>query len=101
MRAHSEHDCRFAHDCRFGVSRKAFAGYLDGMAEPSYPSKACPICGKPAVERFRPFCSGRCKDVDLNRWLSGAYAIPVAESEDDTEGEGRENARDQARDEES
>jgi uncharacterized protein len=75
--------------------------YLDVMTDPSQPSRACPICGKPAVTRFRPFCSGRCKDVDLNRWLSGHYAIPVAESEDDSEGEGRENARDQARDRES
>ena len=56
------------------------------MAEPSYVSKPCPICGKPAAERFRPFCSGRCKDVDLNRWFSGAYAIPAAESADDSDG---------------
>jgi endogenous inhibitor of DNA gyrase (YacG/DUF329 family) len=55
--------------------------YLKCMPETSKP---CPICGKPAVARFRPFCSRRCKDVDLNRWLSGAYAIPVVESEDDT-----------------
>ena len=38
-----------------------------------------------AAERFRPFCSGRCKDVDLHRWFSGAYAIPAAESADDSE----------------
>ena len=55
------------------------------MNEAPYPAKPCPICGKPAAERFRPFCSGRCKDVDLNRWLSGAYAIPAAESADDSE----------------
>jgi endogenous inhibitor of DNA gyrase (YacG/DUF329 family) len=36
--------------------------------------------------RFRPFCSGRCKDVDLNRWLSGHYAIPAAETDEDSEG---------------
>jgi endogenous inhibitor of DNA gyrase (YacG/DUF329 family) len=46
------------------------------------PSRPCPICRKPAVERFRPFCSARCKDVDLNRWFSGAYAIPGTETED-------------------
>jgi uncharacterized protein len=39
-------------------------------------TKPCPICGKPSVEASRPFCSDRCKDVDLNRWLSGTYAIP-------------------------
>ncbi len=40
---------------------------------------ACPNCGKPASPAFKPFCSKRCADVDLNRWLSGTYAIPVAE----------------------
>ena len=59
--------------------------YLDGMAEPTYGAKPCPICGKPAADRFRPFCSARCKDVDLHRLFSGAYAIPAAESADDSE----------------
>lgn len=36
----------------------------------------CPICGKPAAARWRPFCSKRCADVDLGRWLGGGYAIP-------------------------
>ena len=36
----------------------------------------CPICGKPAVEGFRPFCSKRCADIDLGTWLKGGYAIP-------------------------
>ena len=39
----------------------------------------CPICSKPAAEAFRPFCSKRCADVDLNRWLGGQYAIPAEE----------------------
>jgi endogenous inhibitor of DNA gyrase (YacG/DUF329 family) len=69
------------------------------MAEPSHPSRACPICGKPAATRFRPFCSGRCKDVDLNRWLSGHYAIPAVESEDDSDRDGE--MRDPTRDRES
>ena len=46
-------------------------------------TKPCPICGKPRVEKFRPFCSRRCADIDLHRWLGGAYAIPAAEQEDD------------------
>ena len=46
-------------------------------------SEACPICGKPAVEAFRPFCSKRCADVDLNRWLSGIYTVPVKEADDE------------------
>jgi endogenous inhibitor of DNA gyrase (YacG/DUF329 family) len=40
------------------------------------PVRPCPICGKASVQAFHPFCSGRCADVDLHRWLSGAYVIP-------------------------
>jgi len=47
--------------------------------------KACPICGKPTNERTKPFCSKRCADVDLHRWLSGSYAIPVTEDEEEDE----------------
>ncbi len=36
----------------------------------------CPICGKPARTETRPFCSRRCADVDLSRWLGGVYRIP-------------------------
>ena len=36
----------------------------------------CPICSKPEAEGFKPFCSKRCADVDLGRWLKGGYAIP-------------------------
>ena len=46
---------------------------------------ACPICGKPVAQEFRPFCSRRCADVDLNRWLSGVYAVPVKEDEEEDE----------------
>lgn len=35
----------------------------------------CPICGKEAVEPFRPFCSGRCARIDLGRWLGGVYRV--------------------------
>jgi len=50
------------------------------------PAPLCPICGKPADAAVRPFCSKRCADIDLNRWLSGVYAVPVKE-EDDEDGE--------------
>jgi uncharacterized protein len=46
-------------------------------------SAQCPICDRPVVHRHRPFCSKRCADVDLNRWLSGSYTIPVVEEEDE------------------
>ncbi len=68
---------------RFQLCVRQRRAYLDGVPEAPYPSKSCPICGKPAAERFRPFCSGRCKDVDLNRWFKGAYAIPAVESAED------------------
>jgi endogenous inhibitor of DNA gyrase (YacG/DUF329 family) len=43
----------------------------------------CPLCGKPRSESFRPFCSKRCADIDLARWLGGTYAIAAVESSDD------------------
>ncbi|MCY1648370.1 DNA gyrase inhibitor YacG [Caulobacter sp. SL161] len=46
-------------------------------------SAKCPICAKPADSAFRPFCSKRCADVDLQRWLSGRYV--VAGGDDDEE----------------
>jgi uncharacterized protein len=46
-------------------------------------AKPCPICGKPAIASAKPFCSDRCRDVDLNRWLSGSYAIPAREGEEE------------------
>jgi uncharacterized protein len=46
-------------------------------------TSACPICGKLADDKFHPFCSKRCADIDLNRWLSGVYAVPVKEEEDE------------------
>ena len=57
--------------------------HMQGMSERELRTKPCAICGKPAAEPFRPFCSRRCADVDLNRWLSGVYAVPVKEEEDE------------------
>jgi endogenous inhibitor of DNA gyrase (YacG/DUF329 family) len=48
------------------------------MAEPV---PACPVCAKPQEPRYRPFCSRRCADVDLQRWLSGVYAAPAEDDE--------------------
>ena len=44
------------------------------------PRRPCPICGKPSSQRFHPFCSARCADIDLHRWLGGTYAIPTEET---------------------
>ncbi|MEM7597878.1 MAG: DNA gyrase inhibitor YacG [Pseudomonadota bacterium] len=36
---------------------------------------SCPICGKPVLPRYRPFCSKRCADIDLGKWMRGDYAV--------------------------
>jgi endogenous inhibitor of DNA gyrase (YacG/DUF329 family) len=55
------------------------------------PTKRCPVCGKPVLQRFRPFCSKRCADIDLNRWLSGRYAVPVVEEDASANLDGRDD----------
>ena len=46
----------------------------------------CSICGKLMVQAFKPFCSARCADIDLARWLSGSYAISSQTEDDDEDG---------------
>ena len=53
----------------------------DDKTPPEPPAKdkrnrVCPNCGKPRTERYSPFCSKRCADIDLHRWLNGGYVIP-------------------------
>ncbi|UWQ19373.1 DNA gyrase inhibitor YacG [Jannaschia sp. M317] len=43
---------------------------------------SCPICQKPPAPKYRPFCSARCADVDLGRWMRGAYAVPSTDPDD-------------------
>lgn len=43
----------------------------------------CPVCGKESQPGYRPFCSRRCADVDLGRWLTGSYALPGPEAEEE------------------
>jgi endogenous inhibitor of DNA gyrase (YacG/DUF329 family) len=57
-----------------------------GAGGPGTPPRRCPICRKPTVDRYRPFCSARCADVDLGRWFTEAYRIP-GEAADETEDE--------------
>jgi endogenous inhibitor of DNA gyrase (YacG/DUF329 family) len=62
----------------------------DAQSETTPRVPRCPICGKPAVAEFRAFCSRRCANVDLNRWLSGVYAVPgKVEEDEDGGGEGQ------------
>lgn len=55
--------------------------------ETEFTGAKCPICGKPAVKAARPFCSKRCADVDLGRWMSGSYLIAGGQSDADEDGD--------------
>lgn len=50
----------------------------------------CPTCGKPADATYRPFCTKRCADIDLGRWLKEGYRVETEEapSDEDTSGGG-------------
>ncbi|MGF1660051.1 MAG: DNA gyrase inhibitor YacG [Rubrimonas sp.] len=52
--------------------------------QPRRPAPRCPVCGKPRDPAFRPFCSRRCADVDLGRWLTEGYAVPGEPAEDES-----------------
>ena len=53
-------------------------------ADPTAPRRGpCPVCGKPASARHVPFCSGRCRNIDLGRWLKGNYRIETDEGPDE------------------
>ena len=56
------------------------------MSEPK--TRPCAICGKPQDPKYKPFCSKRCADVDLNRWLKGGYAIPAQDEAPPSDDEG-------------
>ena len=62
-------------------------GSADDKIVPFRAPRNCPMCGKPATRAAYPFCSVRCADLDLNRWLSGAYAIPAEEDTPAGDGE--------------
>ncbi len=55
----------------------------------NHPRRKCPVCGKPRSEQHTPFCSTRCRDRDLVRWLDDGYAIPgpPADPDNDSPGE--------------
>lgn len=44
-------------------------------------AKKCPLCGAPAAAAHAPFCSARCRDLDLANWLGGNYRVPVVEED--------------------
>lgn len=58
------------------------------FTKPTQRGPRCPECGRPRVREFRPFCSARCRDLDLSRWFKQSYAVPVVEPGYDEDGEG-------------
>jgi len=46
------------------------------------PRRPCPICQTMSVHKYHPFCSARCADIDLHKWLGGQYAVPAVEQPD-------------------
>jgi endogenous inhibitor of DNA gyrase (YacG/DUF329 family) len=59
----------------------------DSDEKPAPRQARCAICGKPASERYRPFCSKRCADIDLARWLGGTYVIAGGNTDADEDGD--------------
>jgi len=59
---------------------------------------SCPICKNPTMPEWRPFCSKRCADVDLGRWLNGSYAIAGGNTDADEDGDVPNSALDQTGD---
>lgn len=57
------------------------------LTPPPPARRRCPICGKPAVASHRPFCSPRCADIDLHRWLNGNYRVETDEPPEDHPGD--------------
>ena len=67
---------------------------MTDASTPSTPARSCPICGKPASARHKPFCSHRCATIDLARWITGAYRVPTDETPEDAPQRGEEDERD-------
>ena len=53
---------------------------------------SCPICGKPVAAEFRPFCSERCRRIDLDRWLGETYRVQTEEGPDGPERKSEDEA---------
>ncbi|PHQ69899.1 MAG: DNA gyrase inhibitor YacG [Sneathiella sp.] len=58
------------------------------MTDPKKPKKPCPRCSKPLSAQYRPFCSARCKQLDLGKWLNDSYVIPGEETISDSDENG-------------
>ena len=61
------------------------------MTETIILNTKCPVCGKPSTLEYKPFCSKKCADIDLNRWFKGSYVVHTNETP--TEDDWRENEK--------
>ena len=50
------------------------------MSQTPVLNKKCPICGKQTILEYQPFCSKKCADIDLGRWLKGTYVVHTNET---------------------
>ncbi len=62
------------------------------MSAPAPETRKCAVCGKPQDAGYRPFCSKRCADIDLGRWLNEDYAIPGGEAQEQPPDDGGDDA---------
>ncbi len=79
------------------VRRDKPARITDKSAAATHQARPCPMCKTPSVFAYRPFCSRRCADLDLSRWLTGRYAISGGDADEDEDGD-QARAADLARD---
>jgi len=63
------------------------AGKTTSQAEAGTVGGRCPVCAAPTVHAVRPFCSARCADIDLGRWVSGAYVVAGGGADADEDGD--------------
>ena len=66
---------------------------MNDAPTPQSSAKPCPICGKPASLRHKPFCSQRCATIDLARWITGTYRVPSDEAPEDAPQQGEEDGK--------
>ncbi|WP_185913440.1 DNA gyrase inhibitor YacG [Bartonella massiliensis] len=69
----------------FSEQKECFEPKETDLPKESRPPHPCPICGKMSQKSAYPFCSPRCRAIDLNRWLSGAYILPPSPQVSDEE----------------
>jgi endogenous inhibitor of DNA gyrase (YacG/DUF329 family) len=68
----------------------AKSGASDPVTKLPAGRRRCPICGKPTVASHQPFCSARCANIDLGRWLKESYRVESEELSEEAPEEGGE-----------